>query len=376
MSQRQRSTSITTAFVLLVLALLVSGCGFFSNPPAPTPGSPGPSRPNLSPNPTLERPATPAPTNAVASITLVSAVGESGDGTASNVAWQGVRDAAGSPGATPSLVAPVAMAELTAAVKKAADDGTTIVLTVGPEAAQAVLAAATVHPATQFFELDQAVPADAPSNVHGLVFDEAEAGYLAGFVAASVTSTNAIGMVGFATTDPRTSNYLDGFRNGAAYAQPSVAVKVAYANSTVDPATGRAVAAGLVKAGADVLVAMPDLAGVGAMREACARKAGVVGLDTDAALTLPDIKGCVVVSVLKRFDVAAREAILRYSARAALPASIMFDVAAGGISLTTIARPVPAGFADRLAGVLAAMRDGPPRPTPAPASSAVASPAA
>ena len=101
-----------------------------------------------------------------------------------------------------------------------------------------------------------------------------------------------------------------------------------------------------------------------------------VGLDTDAALTLPDIKGCVVVSVLKRFDVAAREAILRYSARAALPASIMFDVAVGGISLTTIARPVPAGFADRLAGVLAAMRDGPPRPTPAPASRAVASPAA
>jgi basic membrane protein A len=307
---------------------------------------------------------------------LISAVGESSDGTPSKLAWQGVQDAAGQLGVTPTLVTPASMADLTAAVKKAADEGTTVVVTVGPQAAPAVLDAAAGHAATQFFELDQTIAVSAPSNVHGLIFDEAEAGYLAGFVAGSVTATGTIGMVGFTKTDARTANYADGYRNGAAEANPAVVVTVAYANRTNDTATGRAVAGGLVKAKADVVLAMPDLTGTGAMREACARNASVVALDTDAGLTLPDVKPCLVVSVLKRYDVAAREAILRYAARDTLPATIMFDVAAGGITLSDFGKPVPAGFDDRLAGVLAALRNGPPRPTPAPSATPEPTPSA
>ena len=376
MSRIPRSPSTVAALVGLAAAALVSSCSFFSNPPAPTPTGPF-ITPTVgsSASPTAVRP-TPAPTNAVASIVMISAVGESSDGTPSKLAWQGVQDAAGQLGVTPTLVTPASMADLTAAVKKAADEGTTVVVTVGPQAAPAVLDAAAGHAATQFFELDQTIAVSAPSNVHGLIFDEAEAGYLAGFVAGSVTATGTIGMVGFTKTDARTANYADGYRNGAAEANPAVVVTVAYANRTNDTATGRAVAGGLVKAKADVVLAMPDLTGTGAMREACARNASVVALDTDAGLTLPDVKPCLVVSVLKRYDVAAREAILRYAARDTLPATIMFDVAAGGITLSDFGKPVPAGFDDRLAGVLAALRNGPPRPTPAPSATPEPTPSA
>lgn len=365
MSRTSKTPSFASACLgLVATAVVAAGCGLFSNPPAPTPTRPAQTGPTT-PNPTPGTP-TPAPTNAVASIVLISAIGESERGTPSELAWQGVQDAASRLGASPRLVTPASMAEVADAVKKAADDGTTVVVTVGPQGAQAVSDVAGGHAATQFFELDQAIPDGAPSNVHGLVFDEAEAGYLAGVVAASVTESHKIGMVGDTATDVRTANFANGFRNGAKYADPAVEVTVAYAGRSDDPQKGRATTAGLVLGNADVILAMPDLTGAGAMREACTREARVVAVDTDADLVLPDIAQCLVVSVLKRYDVAVRDAILRYVANEAMPAVTMFDVAGGGIGLSDFHNPVPSDLSDRLAGVLAAMRNGPSRPTPEP----------
>jgi basic membrane protein A len=374
-SRTVRPPAFVVAFLApFAAAAIVAGCGFFSNPPEPTSAPPSVSSPTPAPTPTPV--PTAAPTNLVATIVLIAAIGESTDGTPSKVAWQGVQDAAGRLGAGSKLVVPTSMAELTAAVKTATTDGTTIVVTVGPNAAQAVLDNATGHAATQFFELDQTIPDGSPANVHGLVFDEAEAGYLAGVVAASLSATRKIGLVGVDKADIRTANYAGGLANGATYANPAVVVTVAYATRSDDPQMGRAAAAGLVTGKADAIVAMADLAGAGAMREACARKASVVALDTDASLVLPDVAPCVVVSVLKRYDVAAREAILRYAARKPLPAGILFDVAGGGIGLSEFHQPVPQELTDRIAGVLAAMRNGPPRPTPTPESTPEASPTA
>ena len=376
MSRMFRSPSFVAASLgLIATAALVAGCGLFSNPPAPTASpstaSPGTARsggptasvanPAASPGPTI----TPLP-NAVGAIVLVAAIGETGPATPSGLAWQGVQGAAHRLGAESSLVAPKSMAELTAAVAKAADGGATIVVTVGPEAAQAVLAATTGHPSTQFFELDQTILDGAPTNVHGLVFDEAEAGYLAGVVAASLTANNSVGMVGNTKTDVRTANYAAGLRSGAADENPAVAVAVAYVGRTDDPQKGRAASAGLIKSRVDVVVAMPDLSGIGAMREACARKVQVVALDTDASLTVPDVRPCLVVSVLKRYDVAIRDAIGRYASGEAVPRMTMNDVAGGGIALSEFDALVPSGLADQLAIVVAAMQSGPPRPTPGP----------
>jgi basic membrane protein A len=371
LSRISRSSSFVAASLgLIATAALVAGCGLFSNPPAPTASSStatsgGPTASIATPAPSPGLTITPLP-NAVGSIVLIAAIGETGPATPSGLAWQGVQEAAHRLGAESSLVAPKSMAELTAAVAKAADDGATIVVAVGPEPAQAVLAAATGHPSTQFFELDETIPEGTLANVHGMVFDEAEAGYLAGVVAASLTANNSIGMVGNTKTDVRTANYAAGLRNGAAYQDPAAAVTVAYAGRTDDPQKGRAAAAVLVKAKVDVVVAMPDLAGIGAMREACARRAQVIALDTDASLIVPDVRPCLVVSVLKRYDVAIRDTILRYASGEAAPRSAMNDVASGGVALSEFDALVPSGLADQLANVVAAMRSGPPRPTPGP----------
>ncbi len=128
-----------------------------------------------------------------------------------------------------------------------------------------------------------------------------------------------------------------------------------FVGTATAPEKGRTTSAALIKAGNDVLTAMPNLSGVGAMRDACGRKARLVGLESDAWQTVPDVQPCLVASVLNRSDVAIRDAVLSVAHGAALPSLVVEDVASGGLGLSEFHVAQPAGFAARLAGVMAAM---------------------
>jgi hypothetical protein len=104
-----------------------------------------------------------------------------------------------------------------------------------------------------------------------------------------------------------------------------------------------------------VLVAQPSLSGFGAMRDACGRKARIVAIGTDAWTALPDIQPCLIASVLERSDVAVRDAVLALAHGATVPQLVVESVGNGGIALSDFHADVPAGFSDRLSGVLAAM---------------------
>ena len=112
------------------------------------------------------------------------------------------------------------------------------------------------------------------------------------------------------------------------------------------------------------------------MREACARKARLVAVDTDAWQIVPDVNSCLIVSVMKRYDAAVIAAIATASKGTALPRLTVNDVANGGIALSAFHADLPQGFEARLEAVVSTLRNGPPRPTAAPPSavpSAVAS---
>ena len=59
-----------------------------------------------------------------------------------------------------------------------------------------------------------------------------------------------------------------------------------------------------MKAGADVVSAATGVVGIAALREACGRKARLVAIETDAWQTVPDVRSCLIASVLLRYDVA------------------------------------------------------------------------
>lgn len=358
----RKNTTLLRLIGAIAPAILVAGCGIFSGP-APTP-TPAPTPATASPTVAVATP-TPTPTpKIVKSVALVALIGEPKDWTPAGLAWNGVQEVAARIGATTSLLEPVSNAELKTDLDQAAGADGAVVVTLGAAANQAVQDAATAHPATHFFELDVAVPDGSPSNVHGLVFDEAEAGYLGGYIAAAFTTSGKAGMVADSKTDIRSGNYASGFKNGAAQASSSVAVTIAYAGSANQPDLGRTAAAGLITAGNGAILAMPSLAGIGALRQACAGLVPVVAVDTDAWQTLPDIHPCLIASVMKRYDVAVSAAILAIADGGTGERLTVYAVANGGIALSDFHVALPAGFQGGLDAVMATLRSGPPRPTP------------
>ena len=307
--------------------------------------------------PTKTPTKTTAPTPRIVKlVTLVAGIAEPKDWTPTGLTWKGIQAAAAQTGAKTSLLEPVSTASIPGDLDLAARAANAVVVTVGPAAYAAVLVAARAHPKTQFLEVDVYVPEGSPANVHGLIFDEAEAGYLGGYVAASFASKGMIGMVGDTKTDTSSANYAAGFQSGASEASAGAAVSVAYAGTPDSPDNGRTAATGLVDAGDTVIMAVPSLSGIGAMREACAEKARVVALGTDAWQTVPDIQPCLIVSVMKRYDVAVTAAIVAISSGKKLTRTTMNGVANGGIALSDFHVNLPAGFQDELDALLATLR--------------------
>ena len=366
-------SALIAAALLAVVALLVATCNFFSTPPgltAPPTGSGVTATGTLA---TAQ--ASPSPTaRLVKTITLVASVAEPKDATPSGLTWKGVQDAGARIGASTSLVAPVSNADLASAVDSAAAGDLAVVVTIGPDADDAVRAAAVAHPTAQFFEVDVAVSTTSPANVHGIVFDEAQVGYLAGFVAGSFSGGGKVGFVGDLAADLRSTNYVSGFRSGASQAGKSIGVSVAYAGTSDAPDKGRTAAAGLVKAGVGVVSALADLSGIGAFREACGLKARLVAVDTDAWQVVPDVRSCLIVSVLKRYDVAVGNAVTHAAAGLSASTVTLEDVATGGIALSDFHADRPAGFDSQLGGVLAALANGSPGSSPAPPGGASTKP--
>ena len=365
-----RIIGLATVFVALTAS--VAGCGFFSSGPTST----APSGSGLGDSTPAAITPSPSPTpQLVRSITLVASLGEPKDATPAGLTWTGIQATAGRIGATATLAEPVTRTTLASSIDKAATGDRAVVVTVGSETTEAVLTAAAAHPTTQFLEMDVVVPEGAPTNVHGLVFDEAEAGYLAGYVAASFSGPGKVGIVGDAAADAATANYAVGFRAGAAQARSGSTVSVGYAGTADAPDKGRTAAATLVKGGNDTILAMPSLSGIGAMRETCDLKARFVTVGTDAWLVVPDVRPCLIASVLDRYDTAVGTALLAQAAGRTLPQQVMNDVSNDGIAVSEFHADAPAGFGAGLALVMATLKNGPPRPTPAPATSRPSAPA-
>lgn len=332
------------------------------------------SPPVVTPTPT----PTPTP-QLVTSIALIAPLGEPKEWTPAGLTWLGIGTVAARIGATTSLVEPASNAGLETAVVTAAATDKAVVVTVGPDAVQVVLVAARAHPGTEFIEVGVTVPEGSPPNVHGLAVDQAEAGYLAGYVAAAFTTSRKIGMVGDTKTDARSANYAAGFTSGSAQAASAVAVGIAYAGTADLPDKGRTAAAFLVKAGDDVILTMPDLAGIGAAREACARKAMLVAVEMDAWHVVPDLQPCLIASVVVRYDVAISAEVQSLSTGKALDRVTVEDVANGGLALSDFHANLPPGLQPKLEALLAALQAEPPRataapPTPSPSAVPSASP--
>ena len=183
------------------------------------------------------------------------------------------------------------------------------------------VAAAKANPDVKFVGVDQGICVDEQGvpdptftcagdaaallpNYQGIVFAEAQPGYLAGIVAASITESNTIGAVG-GTNVPAVVNYWRGYENGAKSVNPDV--EVLYQETDPDPAKGfndptkgRAIAEQFIGQGADVIFQIAGLTGQGALEAVCEADIHGIGVDVDQAVSLPNLAPCIVTSAEKK----------------------------------------------------------------------------
>lgn len=286
--------------------------------------------------------ATPAPSAAAGlKVGMVTDVGTLDDKSFNEASWKGTQDGAAAIGTTATNIVTKTPADYAPNIQSFVDQKYNIIVTVGFALGDATLKAAIANPTIKFIGVDQfiCVPKDAndktcagtiPANYQGLVFTEAQAGYLVGIVAATLSKSAVIGAIGGINTVPPVVSYIKGYENGAKSVNPSIKVLEQYVSTDItkafnDPTTGKAIAQQMIGQKADWIFQVAGGSGAGALEAACATPNTYgIGVDVDQAPSFPNLK-CVVTSAEKHLALAVSNAIQRVKAGTDKGANIVND---------------------------------------------------
>ena len=300
-------------------------------------------------------------------IGVVTDIGQLEDKSFNEYSWKGVQDGAAAIGApAPKVIVTKDIADYKQNIQSFVDQKFDVILTIGFLIGSDTLKAAKANPSIQFFGIDQFVADPAPANYQGLLFNEAQAGYLAGIVAGTITKSGKIGTVGGRSDVPPVVSYIKGYQNGAKSVKSDVKVFVNYTEDFNAPDKGEASAKTMIGQGADVIFQVAGLTGAGALRAACNAKIWGIGVDVDQYQSLPDAKQCIVTSAEKHIQIAAREAMKRFKSSGKQGGNFFNDAKNQGIGYSPIRNltPIPAGLEDKLKAAIDAMKAGTLNPNP------------
>jgi basic membrane protein A len=336
----------------LIAGLVISGCGLI--------GGGGPCG---------SAGASPAPSGVTSTLKVgvVTDIGQLEDKSFNEYSCRGVLDGTRAIGAPdPKVIVTKDVADYKQNIQQFIDQKFDVIVTVGFLIGTETLAAAKANPSIQFFGVDQFVADPSPANYQGLLFSEAQAGYLAGIVAGTITKSGKIGAVGGRSDVPPVVSYIKGYQNGAKAIKSSVTVTVNYTEDFNAPDKGEASAKTMIGQGVDVIFQVAGLTGAGALRAACNAKIYGIGVDVDQYNSLPDAKACIITSAEKHLQIATREAIKRFKDKGKQGGNFFNDATNGGIGYSPIRNldPVPAGLEDKLKQAVTDMASGKLNPNP------------
>jgi basic membrane protein A len=191
-------------------------------------------------------------------------------------------------------------------IQQFVDNGYDVVVTSGFAYGEATIEAAKKWPKVKFIGTDQ-FQAEALPNLVGVIFDEDKSGFLAGALAASMSKTKVVGAVLGTDVVPPVVKFGKGFENGAKYVDPSIKVVMAYhpgglAKGFTDPDWGASTAKAMIdQQKADVIFGAGGLTGNGALLYCAKAEVNVmaIGVDTDQYLTLEGAQKVLMSSAMK-----------------------------------------------------------------------------
>jgi basic membrane protein A and related proteins len=146
------------------------------------------------------------------------------------------------------------------------------------------------------------------ANIAGMSFSFSDASYLAGMLAAAMSRSSTIGVIG-GTELPPVKESFAAFERGARRAKPSAKILTAYVGNWEDVSAGKEQALAQIARGADVIFQNADAAGLGVF-QAARERAGVyvIGSNADQNKVAPTVTlGSVVIDLPRAFLTVARE---------------------------------------------------------------------
>lgn len=184
-------------------------------------------------------------------ITLVLDKGGVNDESFNQSAWEGAQEAKKKYGVDVNYIESKQESEYKTNIETAVDEGADLVIGVGYNLADAIKEAAGYYPEQNFAIVDGSYD-KIPSNVRSILFNEEEAGYLAGLVAAKVSKSDKFGFIG-GMDIPSVSNFAVGYEKALKEVNPDAQLITQYANSFTDSAKGKAMSNKMYKDGVDII---------------------------------------------------------------------------------------------------------------------------
>lgn len=229
-------------------------------------------------------------------IGMVTDVGGVNDGSFNQSAWEGLQRAQKELGIQAKYLESKTDADYIPNIETLVDDDYDLIICIGYQLADALRTEAEANPDKKFAIVDDAsIELD---NVACLMFEQAQASYLVGYIAGKTTKTNTTGIViGMATDVMNEFGY--GYLAGVKDANPDANILQNNVNSFADTGAGKTAANNMVANNADVIFHAAGGTGLGVID--AAKEAGIwaIGVDSDQSKVAPKT---ILTSAMKRVD--------------------------------------------------------------------------
>lgn len=275
---------------------------------------------------------------------LVTDTGGVNDKSFNQGTWEGLQDACSELGIGASYIETQSEADLEGNLRQAAQQAP-IVVASGFLFEKAIGKIAQEFPDTNFVIID-GQPTDENGNpleldnVNAYFFNEEEAGYLVGYIAAKTSETKKIGFIG-GLEIPSVQKFGWGYVQGAQAADPNVEVAYEYTNSFSDTAKGKTTAKTMFAAGCDVIFTAAGGVNNGAVEAAIEETSTnpnvkIIGVDRDMyedGIYGASNESVILTSAIKKTGKVALDAVKGIKAGEDLPAVSNLSVVDGYVGL-------------------------------------------
>lgn len=303
----KKPNRVATISALTLIAVLATGC-------AGNGGNGGDGSNGGNGDPTGE-----APESAVLGC-MVTNSGGLEDRSFNQSTWAGLEKAKAELGITTKVLVSESPTDLVPNVQTMVQEQCDLIVTVGWELWDATEEAAKANSEIAFAIVDEVLD---QTNVRSIVFDTAQASFLAGYLAAGMSETGIVATFG-GDAQPPVTLFMDGFADGVTHYNKvnnagvhllgwdkNDPKKGLFTGDYENIANGKTLTENLIAQGADVIMPVAGQVGEGAAAAILdAGKGYVIWVDSDGYETAPaDYKPIMLTSVLKRMDDAVFQTV-------------------------------------------------------------------